>query len=58
MASVFYSDLFTAQPELNPDEVLAHVPPRVTVEMKELLKEKIHITFIRESPLFLPELQN
>jgi len=38
MAIDFYGDLFTAQPILLPDEILAHVPQRVTQAMNESLE--------------------
>ena len=38
MAADFYGDLFTAQPVLEPDEILAHVPQRVTEAMNESLE--------------------
>lgn len=38
MASTFYADLFTAQPALERDEILAHVPARVTDVMNESLE--------------------
>lgn len=38
MAADFYGDLFTAQPVLMPDEILAHVPQRVTEAMNESLE--------------------
>lgn len=38
MAVDFYGDLFTAQQILEPDEILAHVPQRVTGTMNEALE--------------------
>jgi len=37
MAADFYGDLFTDQPVLQPDEILEHVPQRVTEAMNESL---------------------
>jgi hypothetical protein len=37
MASNFYGDLFTAQVELAPEEILNHVPVRVMEMMNESL---------------------
>lgn len=38
MASLFYEDLFTAQAELEPEGILAHVPTRVSEAMNEFLQ--------------------
>jgi len=38
MASDFYRDLFSAQTELSPEEILAHVPRRVTDDMNKVLE--------------------
>jgi hypothetical protein len=37
LATTFYKELFTAQAEAAPEEVLAHVPARVSSEMNEAL---------------------
>lgn len=38
LASDFYKELFTAQPETAPDEVLVHVPALVSAAMNEVLE--------------------
>jgi hypothetical protein len=38
MTSDFYKDLFTAQPDLSPEGILARVPVRVTEVMNESLE--------------------
>lgn len=37
VARVFYTDMFTAQAELDPEEILRHVPQKVTLDMNSSL---------------------